>query len=378
MSLEFVADEAIPYISESFSNLGDVIKLPASEIDRDAVQDADGLIVRSVTGIIPSLLDNSRVKFVGSATVGTDHIDLAYLQQNQIQFASAPGCSAITVAEFVLNSLFHLASEKGFALSDLVLGIIGLGNIGSALKKRAEILGISCLINDPPLQAKNPGMSFLPIEEVVEESDIISLHVPLTRSGKHPTYHLIDDSILHRSKSATTWINTSRGGVIDESALLSHRDKIGGLVLDVWENEPMINSDVVAITDIATAHIAGYSVEGKIRATQMVYEAACQHFGESSVWQYQEILEHMGCVDIKLSDKTDIVGEAILKAYDIKNDDSALRSGLTGEKSAEHFADLRNNYQYRREFSSCKIRQTHRASTDALKVILELGFNIAE
>ena len=376
MTLKIIADEAIPYISESFCTLGKVVKLPASEIDRESVRDADGLIVRSITPISASLLEQSKVRFVGSATIGTDHVDISFLRKHHIQFASAPGCSASTVAEFVLHALYTLAEKNKTTLTDCIVGIIGIGNIGSVLKKRAEVLGISCLLNDPPLQEKHPELEYLPLDEVVERSDIISLHVPLTRTGRYPTFHLIDNSILRRSGSKVIWVNTSRGGVIDESALLSNQGKIGGLVLDVWENEPNINADVVEITDIATPHIAGYSIEGKLRATDMVYRAACQFFGMPELWHLEDVLEEIGWKNIQLDMEAATISDVILKAFDIRIDDAALRESIRQNDPGTHFGKLRNNYQYRREFSSSKINQSQLINQDALEVIPKLGFKL--
>jgi erythronate-4-phosphate dehydrogenase len=374
MAINIVADEAIPYVWESFSSIGDVVKLPGGNIDRRAIKDADGLVIRSITKVSPALLENSKVQFVGTATIGTDHIDLNYLEENKIKFASAPGCSAITVAEFVLNCLYRLSVVKNLILPESVLGIVGAGNIGLALKERAEQLGIQCLLNDPPLQDLHPDMGMVALDELVERSDIISLHVPFIRDGKFPTFHLIDQSILKLARPRSIWINTSRGGVIDESALLEYQQQIGGLILDVWENEPGINREVLKIADIATPHIAGYSIEGKIRATQMVYEAACRYFDVPVVWQTKNALEGIEGIKIQLGDIKNPVRDAIYNTYDVRIDDDALRSGFKAEDPAKHFSFLRNTYNYRREFSACEIINSSEIPEIPRIMMSKLGF----
>lgn len=374
MAINIVADEAIPYVWESFSSMGDVVKLPGGNIDRTAIKDADGLVVRSITKVSPALLENSKIQFVGTATIGTDHIDLDYLEKNKIEFASAPGCSAVTVAEFVLNCLYRLSAVKDFILPESVLGIVGAGNIGLALKERAEQLGIQCLLNDPPLQDLHPDMRLVALDELVEKSDIISLHVPFTLDGKFPTFHLIDHSILKLARPRSVWINTSRGGVIDESALLEYQQQIGGLILDVWENEPGINREVLKIADIATPHIAGYSIEGKIRATQMVYEAACRYFDVPIVWQIKNAWEGIEGIKIQLADMKNPVRDAIYSTYDVRIDDDAIRSGFDTEDPTKHFSFLRNNYNYRREFSACEIANSSKIPEKPRIVMSNLGF----
>ncbi|MCP4754020.1 MAG: 4-phosphoerythronate dehydrogenase [Proteobacteria bacterium] len=376
--MKFLADQEIPYVKEAFSTIGEVELLPASKITGADLQSADGLIIRTTTKIRPPVLDRCAVRFVGTATIGTDHIDLPYLLGKKIAFASAPGCNAVAVAEFVLNGLITYAHEHGISLQDQVLGIIGAGNTGSALKKRAEILGITCLLNDPPLKEKTRKEKYIPIRDLVEHSSIISLHVPLTKDVKHPTYHLIDDRFLKNVTPDTIIVNTSRGEVIDEKSLVKYRSNFRGLLLDVWENEPNIDFETLRVVDIATSHVAGYSMEGKIRATEMIYNAACNCFGLISGWSSKRVLEDPVRLAIRSEDQKHLLKNIIMQAFDIRKDDTMLRKITAQSDPGGYFSVLRNKYRFRREFGSLKLGKVENLPVERRKTLAELGFDLTD
>lgn len=281
-----IADENMPFAREAFGSLGEVRSLPGRSIGPGDVRGADILAVRSVTRVDERLLSGSRVRFVGTATIGTDHVDTAYLERAGIGFASAPGCNAVSVAEYVVAALLVLARRHRFSLGEKCLGIIGVGNVGSRVLERSRVLGMKVIANDPPLAEKTGDPLYRPLEEVIEGADIITLHVPLTREGAYPTYHMANQRFLDRVKPGAMLFNTSRGAVAGSAALKQALEdgRLAATVLDVWENEPGIDMELMRRTDIATPHIAGYSYDGKIRGTTMIYQAACRHFSLEPAW----------------------------------------------------------------------------------------------
>ncbi len=375
--MKFIADKAIPYVNEAFSSLGEVHLLPAIEITPAKLKDATGLLVRTTTKITPTLLNGSAVRFVGTATIGTDHIDLQYLADKQIRLSSAPGCNATAVAEYILTALFTLEQKTGVSVRNCTLGIVGAGNTGSALKMKAEAIGIQCLLNDPPLAEKSSDTQFSHLDEIAQKADIISIHVPLTHSGKHPTFHLVNEHLLNQLKPGTIIINTSRGETLDSQALKANQNRIGPTILDVWENEPNIDPELLHKVDIATPHIAGYSLEGKIRATEMIYRAACDFFEATASWKSSDALAPYGFPDLILQNDGLFPEHAILQAYNIWDDDRRLRLFPSQEKSGEYFASLRNNYQFRREFSSFRIKTGQEFSWPDRQLLSGVGFNIS-
>ena len=273
--MKIVADENIAYASHFFAPLGNLVLLPGRAISRVDVQDADILLVRSVTSVDQALLEGTAVRFVGSCTIGTDHIDSTFLKKNNIRFAYAPGCNARAVVEYVLSALFELkvniaAGEK--------IGIVGCGNVGGRLLRCLQTMGADVVGCDPFLADKDlPLVSF----EKILECDVICVHTPLTKTGLHPTFHLFDEKIINTLKPGAVLLNAGRGAVVDNAALLQRLQKQNDLrvVLDVWENEPEINPDLLKCVAIGTPHIAGYSAEGKLRGTEMVYEVLCDFLG---------------------------------------------------------------------------------------------------
>lgn len=370
----FLADKEIPFVENAFSSLGQVLLLPTSDIDKKAISKADGLLIRSNKKLCPEILHGSRVRFIGTTTIGKDHIQLPKSNKQKIGFASAPGCNSVAVAEFVINALITIAYEKKFSLQKRVLGIVGAGNTGSALRRRAEALGITCLLNDPPLQEKTGKKDYLSIIDLVQQSDIISLHVPLTKTGSYPTFHLIDKSILKQIRPNTILVNTSRGAVVNEKSVLKLRDKFQALIIDVWENEPHINMEFLKAADIATPHVAGYSMEGKIRATEIVYQAACDFFQMESKWSSRYVTKQLGCPEIQIKPQKDLLNKIIMQVFDIRNDDTELRKIVTSRQPAKYFSDLRNNYHFRREFKAYRLKNTKNLTSLEKNSLKALGF----
>ncbi|MFC1783155.1 4-phosphoerythronate dehydrogenase [Planctomycetota bacterium] len=277
--MKIVADENIAYVKDIFAPLGLIECIPGRPMTCGALKEADVLLVRSVTRVDADLLEGSAVRFVGTCTIGTDHIDLDYLKKRGIAFADAVGSNANSVAEYVLTAILVLARQKGWDLNGKTLGIIGVGNIGSIIEKKAPALGLKVLPNDPPLHRKTADPRFVSLDQALQ-ADIISLHVPLTASGPDPTFHLLNENNLPRLKPHTVLINTSRGPVVDNNALkncLTART-IGPTVLDVWENEPNIDQQLLDLVAIGTAHVAGYSLDGKANGAAMLHAAVCDFF----------------------------------------------------------------------------------------------------
>jgi len=374
--MKFLADKAIPYVEELFSHLGEVKLLPASAISRDHLLDTDGLITRTTTKINSELLEGTRVKFVGTATIGTDHIDIPYLQKNGIKFSSAPGCNATAVGEFVLNAILRYTHENNISLDNQVIGIIGAGNTGTALRNKAEKIGLSCLLCDPLLEKTDNNSAYLPLYELIRQSTILSFHVPLTKKGKYPTIKLVNDAFFKGINPEAILINTSRGEVIDEKSLLKNRNRFQGLILDVWNNEPNISSRVLAVTDIATPHVAGYSVEGKIRGTEMIYHAACKLLQIQTHWKPDLISEIVTQKYIHLDRSDDFLSSALKQVYDIKQDDQTVRNIFNPEHAGSGFAELRNQYPFRNEFSAFLIKSNYPLNKHKKQILSELGFKI--
>ena len=390
-SMHFFIDENIPYAEAFFSDLGEITRFSGRELTPEQLTDADVLLVRSITQVNDTLLQGAnKLKFVGTATIGEDHIDKVALQQRNIAFSSAPGCNAVSVAEYVISALFVLAERHNFTLLNKTVGIVGVGNIGKALKAKLEAMGITLLLCDPPRQDIEHSQEdeFVELNELLAKADIITCHTPKTKTGPHPTHHLLNQDNLALLKQDVVLINASRGEVIDNQALLTEvqrRETAGEmaikLVLDVWENEPNPLAELVDYCDIATAHIAGYSLEGKARGTEMLYQQVCELMQIEATVTLAELLPNN---PIDLSNVTTLPSvESELKTlmhliYDVRRDDALFRN-LLGVKG---FDWLRKNYPVRREWSSVPL-----ASLSALAPelpsseqkginFLQLGFDI--
>jgi len=359
--MKIIADENIPSVEQAFSTLGDVTLLPGRELRAADVRDADILLVRSVTRVDPRLLEGSRVRFVGSATIGFDHVDRDYLRAHNIGFATAPGSNATSAAEYVVSALLAQAVRDGFQPADKTVGIVGCGNVGSRVWRKLAALGCECRVNDPPLQARGGHDDYVELDSLLD-ADILSLHVPLTRAGDHPTYHLIDETFLQRLKPGAILINTARGAVIDNPALdrlLAERPDVS-VVLDVWEGEPAISTALLEKVALGTAHIAGYSLDGKLRGTGMIYRAACDYFQRPAGWVAERQLPESPPLKPEIDrddDPVDVVRKVVHSCYDVRRDAERLRGllDLDPEQRPGYFDRLRKEYPVRREFSTTTV-----------------------
>jgi len=378
--MKIVADENIPYVKEVFSGLGEVRCLSGRAMHRAALADADALLVRSVTAVDAQLLEGTNVRFVGTATIGTDHIDEDYLQSRAIAFTSAAGSNANSVAEYVITALLVLAQQNDWDLPNKTLGVVGVGNIGSRVENMAQALGLNVLPNDPPLQRQTGDARFVDLATVLE-ADFITLHVPLTRSGPDPTYYLLDEAKLEPLSPQTVLINTSRGAVVDNLALdaqLTNKG-LGPTVLDVWEDEPDIHVDLLERVAIATPHIAGYSLDGKANGTAMLYECLCRFLDIAPQVEIKKLLPPPVVPKLALdAEQTDQMNltQAMTAIYDILRDDRDLRqiTNQPPDQRGKFFDRLRKNYPIRREAHNTQVifRRSNPVLTQKLS---RLGFS---
>ncbi len=362
-TVKIIADENIPFVKEAFQSIGKVELVAGRRITSAIVKDADILLVRSVTKVNEHLLAGSGVKMVATATIGTDHIDQDYLNRAGINFANAAGSNANSVAEYVTLGLLTLASRNQFQLAGKTIGIIGVGNVGSRVADKCRVLGMRVLKNDPPLKETSNSDEYIELDELLKQSEIITIHVPLTVSGAWPTFHLVDDNFLKRLNPHTCLFNTSRGAVADTTSLINaiKNRQLSGVLLDVWENEPAISPVLLSLVDIATPHIAGYSFDGKVKGTEMIYDAACKFLGERPTWNPKLLMPApaVPMIQIENENKNDqeVLLETLRKVYDIEEDDRHLREliSLPADEQAKYFDHLRKTYPIRREFYNTRI-----------------------
>lgn len=379
--MRIVADQNIPCVAQAFADLGEVILKPGRDIGPRDLRDCRCLITRAVTRVDARLLADSPVEFVGSATIGTDHLDLDYLQKAGIAHSNAAGCNAESAAEYVISGLFALSARRHFDPRKLTAGIVGFGNVGSRLHAKLEALGIDCLACDPPLQhADASTQSLVDLDRLLRECNFISLHVPLTRTGDHPTFHLFDAPRLGRLAEGCLLVNAARGDVIDNRALLellSRRDDLS-VFLDTWENEPLPLRDLLQRVDLATPHIAGYSVEGRLRGTQMVLDAASAHFGLTPRWNLSTQLPPIGEIDCRAFGVGLGFWQTLFQRHcDIGRDHAALLAGshLDDVEFAAHFDGLRRVYPERLEYA--RLRLHIDPATQPGDILQRLGFLLA-
>ncbi len=382
--MKIVADENNPYVKEAFSTLGETILLPGKQITRDALRDANILVCRSTIKVDAELLESTAVKFVGTATIGMDHIDTAYLDKAGIHYCSAPGCNANSVADYVTAALFLWSEKRQVSLLGKTIGIVGCGNVGGRVVKRAEGLGMRILENDPPLARETGDPRYRPLEEILD-ADIITLHTPLTYNGQDATFHLVDDAFLRRMRRTAVLINTSRGAVVDGNALKSALTDhwISDALLDVWEGEPAPDPALVELALLATPHIAGHSFDGKVKGTVQVYQQACCWLGREPHWTVTPLLPEtefpLIAVDPAGRTDEDIIAEAVFKVYPIMKDDAQFRDAMKDanpEERARAFNALRKSYPRRREFSLSTVRLNEESARLAEK-FHQISFQIA-
>ena len=380
MNLRILADSNILFAKEAFTTLGPTRLLEGHLISPESVRNCDVLLTRSGTQINRELIAESQLNFVGSATVGTDHVDQSALSRAGIAFAHAKGAGTESVAEYVAAAMIIIADREQKPCQDLILGIVGYGNIGKRVYQRARGLGMRVLINDPPLQ-NSYLFEHVPIEKLLWESDIITLHVPLVFGGEHPTYHLLNHTAIKQIKRGGWLINTSRGSVVDNHALLS-QNHLGGIILDVWENEPEPYPDLIRKVSLGTPHIAGHSFDGKLLGTILVYQAVVRHFGLRPTWDYASLQRPTKPSTLssppKATSPEKWLNGVTRMMYDLEGDSDRMRSLLDAppELMGRNFRALRSAYPPRRAFRLHQMparmapSSLHSALTRGLKVTL--------
>jgi erythronate-4-phosphate dehydrogenase len=341
---------------EAFASLGHVTLMPEADIDNASLRGMDALVTRSKVKVNDDLLEGCSLRFYGTATAGADHVDAASLAARGIAWSEAAGCNANSVAEYVVASLAWLGLRRGLSWRDCTIAIIGAGHVGSRLGELAAALGLRVRFCDPPLaESTGDASRYEPLAAVLAEADVVSLHVPLTDTGPHPTRGMVNHAFFEAMKPGAVFINSSRGEVVaDETELLARRadGRFGGLILDVFHHEPAILPDLVEGADLATPHIAGYSLDGRLAGTQMIYEAACRHFGCEPVWR-MPVTAAPQTLAVKTTGNgpDDLLFSTILAAYNPSDDYAHLKEGgAEPAKLAAHFRHLRARYPDRREF----------------------------
>ena len=379
--LSIVVDENIPYALEAFGGLGGTVRrVHGRRIGPADVRDADALIVRSITRVDEQLLAGSRVRFVGTATIGMDHVDVEYLRARGIAFASAPGSNATSVAEYVVAALLTSAGAREATLEGSTIAIVGVGNVGSRVARNAEALGIRVVLNDPPRQRQEASGEFVSLRGAVTQADYVSLHVPLVRTGRDATLAMARAPFFEAMRPGAVFLNTSRGQVVDEGALAAAIDagRIAHAILDVWQHEPDIDPAMVNRAFIATAHIAGYSFEGKVAATEMICSQMVLHFLPMDCGFGMELelpAPPVPRIDVtsRSDSDEDVLRHIVSAVYDIRADDRALRAAMATDTPGEHFDLLRKTYWQRREFRHTTVVMP--AARDSLiRKVTRLGF----
>lgn len=357
--MKIIADQNIPFVEECFSSIGHVTLCSGRQMTAALVKDADILLVRSITRVNKDLLDGSSVKFIGTATIGFEHIDAAYLAANGIGFASAPGSNANSVAEYIVAALLTLGKKHKFTLQGKSIGIVGVGSVGSRVETKCRALGMKVVLNDPPLQRQTDDVKYRPLEEIFA-CDFVTMHTPLTMEGPDKTFHLADEKFFASMKDGAVFLNTSRGRVQDETALKNaiRLGRLSAVVLDVWETEPNVDPWLLQQVDLSTPHIAGYSFDGKVTGMLMIYIALCQYFGLKSTKKAADFLPDPDVPEISITDEQlthdeeRIIHDTVQQVYVINRDDFNMREILHQPEwdRGAWFDALRKNYPVRREF----------------------------
>ncbi len=373
-----VADENIPLLDAFFQGFGEIRRYPGRSLDAASVREADILLVRSVTKVDRHLLEGSRVQFVGTCTIGTDHLDLDYFDQVGIRWSSAPGCNARGVVDYVLGSLLTLADLEGASLPERVYGVVGAGQVVGRLVSVLRALGWKVMVCDPLRQAAEGG-DYVELDTLLQACDVISLHTPLERGGQYPTWHLLGPAELAKLRPGAWLINASRGAVVDNGALrtlLQQRDDLHA-VLDVWEGEPQVDLQLADLCTVATPHIAGYSLDGRQRGTAQIYRALCQHLGVNEVIQLADLLPRPPVAQIELDAEVDLQWALAMLCraiYDPRRDDADFRRSESEDVQQQRaaFDALRKHYPPRREIEGLSVR-IHGSSPELARLIDALG-----
>ena len=375
--IKIVADDKIPFLQGVLEPFADVEYYPGKDITKEKILNADAMIIRTRTKCNADLLEGTNVKFIATATIGIDHIDTEYCDSKNIKWVNAPGCNSSSVMQYVTSALLTIAEDEKFKLSDKTIGIIGVGNVGSKIQKVAKILGMRILLNDPPRERIEGGNQFCDLKKIKEEADIITFHVPLIREGEDKTFHLAAESFFNELNKKAIIINSSRGEVVKTFAIKNavKNNLVSDVVIDVWENEPEIDLELLKLVTIGTPHIAGYSADGKANGTAVSVNELNKFFnlGLKQNWYPAKVplAENGDEIIIDCSNKTEqqIISEAVIATYSIKYDFQILLN------SPQTFEKQRGDYRIRREFNTYKVKLLNCEKQNVNK-LKEIGFNL--
>jgi len=373
--LKLVADDKIPFLKGVPDSYADVVYLPGAKITAEDVKEADAIFTRTRTKCNEALLKNSRVKLIATATIGYDHIDTDYCDAVGIRWVNAPGCNSGSVQQYITATIVTLVRQWNRSFSELTLGVIGVGHVGSKVEQVARALGMRVLLNDPPRADREGLEAFTSLDRLLAESDIVTIHTPLTKEGPYPTYHLASDDFFRRMKNGAAFINTSRGQVTDSQALLStkSRGKLSCFILDVWEGEPHPDTSLLAEAFIGTPHIAGYSSDGKANGTAACIREFCTFFDLTALrgWRPESIppppMATVFSLDGTGKSHEQMIFEAVTHTYPIWEDSNRLK------KSPETFEEQRGGYWKRREFNNFTIEPAN-IPAETLASLQKIGF----
>lgn len=371
--MKVVVDDKIPFIKGVLEKYAEVVYLEGSKISRKDILDADALIVRTRTKCNANLLEGTKVKFIATATIGFDHIDTEYCRSGKITWTNAEGCNSSSVQQYLASALFFQIEKFKLSLPNVTIGVVGVGYVGRKVAALCETLGMKVLLNDPPRERLEGSKSFVSLETIISKSDIITIHVPLNYEGQDKTYHLVDDKFLSGLNENQILINTSRGEVVKTESIkeVLQKKKLKGCVLDVWENEPYIDLELLDLVDIGTPHIAGYSADGKANGTAMSVNSFCRHFGfDLKDWYPDDIpIPQVTTIemDCKNLNHQEIMGKLIQSTYDILEDDHSLRL------SPGTFEKQRGEYPLRREFGTFKVNLLN-VNKEIENIVKHIGF----
>jgi erythronate-4-phosphate dehydrogenase len=375
--LKIVADHKIPFLQGALEPVARVEYLPGARISREHLLDADAIITRTRTRCNEALLEGTPVKFIATATIGYDHIDTEYCDSKGISWTNAPGCNSASVRQYIASALATIITKTGKPYSDFTLGIVGAGNVGTKVEFMARTLGMNVLVNDPPRVAAGHQGNFCELEQLIAESDIITMHVPLTMTGEYATWHMAGEKFFEGMKTGAWFINSSRGEVHDTQALKNAltSGKLSGIILDVWENEPEIDLQLMDYALIATPHIAGYSADGKANGTSMSVQAISRFFGLGlDNWYPASIppaLINQLIIDGNNKGDGEILSQLNLLAYNICADTLRLKT------SPKSFELLRETYPIRREpHALTAVFQNQPDMQEVIRIAEALGYEI--
>ncbi len=384
--MKIVCCSNMPFAREAFGTLGDTVIAPDNGITADHIRDADILAIRSATKVNRALIEGSRVKFVGTATIGFDHMDTACLEERGIRWCAAPGCNANSVSEYIVSALLCLARRHNLQLAGKTMGIVGVGNVGNLVLRKARALGMRTLANDPPRARAGETCEggFVSLDTLRAESDIVTMHVPLTKAGPDRTSGMVNTDFLRKMKPGVIFINAARGGIMDTSAVLDaiRRKAVAHAVIDTWQDEPKFSRELLNAVDLGTPHIAGHSFEGKVWGTYLVYKEACRFLGKTPAWTPEPLLPPPLVPRVELDarghDEEDVLWQLVSRIYDVREDDRRLRAADSPdpEQRGKHFSELRLNYPVRREFRFTEARVAN-AGAALLSKVAGLGFRQA-